>query len=730
MRKAVLISISLSVLSISAEVQSISWLRQFGTAAEDAGSAVAADASGIYVVGNTRGRFAGQSKTGRHDAFIRKYNAGGSELWTRQFGAPPRYHEPQSTFARGVTAHLNAIYVVGHTTGTLPGQSSSGGTDGFIRKYDASGNELWTRQFGRSYGYDVLPHAVTADATGIYVLGVILGPLPKGAEFYPTLWKYDASGNKLWAIQFDENAWGAYYFGITADVTGIYIVGRTYEGSFVWKYDSNGTQLWERNFATGINSPDGIIAADATGIYVAHASGDSLLRKYDTDGNTLWRRAFGPEVGVAGLGSDATGIYVVGRIRGSGDVFVRKYDSSFNELWSSRFYMRPESFAAYMYLSVATDGANVYVVGNTTRPDQLSEAFLARFERTTGTPVASVLSRNPALTNPRTITTDGSTLFIGNRSALPDRSNLFSMPIAGGPVTSLYNGLRNPLGITTLGNNLFWIDPDSGPLIDTQILTAPKNGGGPFRPIYTGSATGQPIVDGSGVTTDGASLFTVDAFHGRVHRLNPDGSGLTLLGSRFGGGAETARYQQMDESEGTLYIADAGRPGIASPGVFSLPGHGGTFMPLHVGAPFVCPSGIAVRDGSLPGAREVFVADPCANTLWGLPRTGGMPMALLSGAPFVSIDGLAFDKDVLYATDSGNKGGVDGPGAIYRILPRLCDTNWDANVDDSDIGEIFAARSGAASGPNDPRDMDGDGFITVDDARKCALLCTKPNCTP
>ena len=45
----------------------------------------------------------------------------------------------------------SGIYVAGFlgAIGTLPGQTGSGsGPDSFVRKYDTSGNELWTRQFG------------------------------------------------------------------------------------------------------------------------------------------------------------------------------------------------------------------------------------------------------------------------------------------------------------------------------------------------------------------------------------------------------------------------------------------------------------------------------------------------------------------------------------------------------------------------------------------------------
>jgi hypothetical protein len=49
-------------------------------------------------------------------------------------------------------------------------------------------------------------------------------------------------------------------------------------------------------------------------------------------------------------------------------------------------------------------------------------------------------------------------------------------------------------------------------------------------------------------------------------------------------------------------------------------------------------------------------------------------------------------------------------------------------VDRQDVALIVAARSTPASGPDDPRDADGDGMITVLDARRCVLECTVPQC--
>lgn len=56
-----------------------------------------------------------------------------------------------------------------------------------------------------------------------------------------------------------------------------------------------------------------------------------------------------------------------------------------------------------------------------------------------------------------------------------------------------------------------------------------------------------------------------------------------------------------------------------------------------------------------------------------------------------------------------------------------CDIDGDVDVDMDDINLIFAAR-GQAAQPGDPRDLDGDGLITVNDGRGCVLRCSRPRC--
>src|SRR5262245_19168254 len=68
------------------------------------------------------------------------------------------------------------IYLAGTAGGALPGQTAAGGFDAFVRKYDAAGNELWTREFGTP-GADSA-EGVAVDATGVYVVGTVAGILP------------------------------------------------------------------------------------------------------------------------------------------------------------------------------------------------------------------------------------------------------------------------------------------------------------------------------------------------------------------------------------------------------------------------------------------------------------------------------------------------------------------------------------------------------------------------
>jgi hypothetical protein len=385
----------------------IQWIRQFGTATTDEAFGIAVDASGIYVAGRTRGTLPGQTSAGPgfDDAFVRKYDAGGNEVWTRQFGSAT------TDEARGIAVDASGIYVAGSAEGALPGQSSAGGFDAFVRKYDVSGTELWTRQFG-TRGHDGA-FGIAVDASGIYVAGFTTETFPGQINparfgFDAFVRKYDVSGSELWTRQFGTVD-ADLAFGIAVDASGIYVAGlagdalpgQTGAGAgdaFVRKYDASGNEVWTRQFgSTSFDEALGI-AVDASGVYVAGrtfgtlpdsaGADDAFVRKYDVSGTELWTRQFGSTLFdlAEGIAVDASGIYVAGRTDGTlpgqtsaggFDAFVRKYDASGNEVWTRQFGTASSDLA----FGVAVDASGIYVAGFTdgALPGETSAGFSDAF---------------------------------------------------------------------------------------------------------------------------------------------------------------------------------------------------------------------------------------------------------------------------------------------------------------------------------------------------------------
>jgi hypothetical protein len=102
------------------------------------------------LIGETQGAFPGQTTanefTGNLEAFIKKYDEKGEELWTHQFGIINYVYGPEYK-AVAVDDDGNA-YVAGFVAGSLADQVALRQGDAFLRKYDPEGNILWTHQFG------------------------------------------------------------------------------------------------------------------------------------------------------------------------------------------------------------------------------------------------------------------------------------------------------------------------------------------------------------------------------------------------------------------------------------------------------------------------------------------------------------------------------------------------------------------------------------------------------
>jgi hypothetical protein len=198
-------------------VGNLMWSRQFGTPGQDEAQGVSLSDGAVFVSGLTGGSLPGATSSGGFDGFVMRLDLEGNRVWTRHVGTA------DFDDAGRVAADTTGIYVVGRTGGALPGQTFVGEHDAYIRKLDPSGAEMWTRQFGTTYP-DALG-SVTTDATGIYVGGWTYGPLvlPVSERINAALArKYDHAGNVVWTYQFPR---ASFTHGVASDSTGVYVVG-------------------------------------------------------------------------------------------------------------------------------------------------------------------------------------------------------------------------------------------------------------------------------------------------------------------------------------------------------------------------------------------------------------------------------------------------------------------------------------------------------------------------
>jgi hypothetical protein len=321
--------------------------RQFGTTVKDFAYGVSTDSSGnIYLTGDTYGSLA--TSLGLKDGFIAKYNASGTQVWIKQFGSA----NDDDSYGI-ITDNNDNTYVTGSTKNSL------GTYDVFIAKYNTSGTQVWIKQFGTSS--DEEAYKITADSSGnIYVTGYTNGSLPGftnlgGSDAFVA--KYNSSGTQLWLKQFgfssNDNA-----KGISTDNSGnVYITGYT----------------------------DGIVPN----------SSDAFIAKYNTSGTQLWLKEFGSSGSDYGKGvsTDSSGnAYVVGYTNGSlggnisaglSDVFITKYNASGTQIWTKQI---GSSVDDYGYDIVTDSSGNIYISGQTngSLPDNTNigsgDAFVAKYD--------------------------------------------------------------------------------------------------------------------------------------------------------------------------------------------------------------------------------------------------------------------------------------------------------------------------------------------------------------
>jgi hypothetical protein len=323
------------------------WIRGTGTEQNDIGNGIAVDKQGnVVIVGTTQGALAGAA-LGAEDAFVRRLDARGEVLWTRQFGT-----EREDQALAVALDGDGGIFVVGHTGGSLVG-TSNGEVDAFVRKYDRDGGVAWTRQFGGADWDRALAVAVDVDGHAT-VAGVTNDA---SLESRPLLRTYAPNGELVRSHDLDLP--GTVAYAVAVDASGsIYLAG------------SSSSEL-EGPGAGGI---------------------DAILMKLDTEGHVAWTRQYGTTdtdealaVTIDGGGNlwmaGYKGARSAGNVPPAGAGFLRSYDSRGTLVFSHSIDGSWWTGAT----GVAVDGrGHGFVLGNRTISDPIrsyaSDAYLEELD--------------------------------------------------------------------------------------------------------------------------------------------------------------------------------------------------------------------------------------------------------------------------------------------------------------------------------------------------------------
>jgi hypothetical protein len=276
------------------------WSRNFGAPGAFAlGTGIALSATGdVLVTGYFQGaiNFGGGggpvTSAGAQDVFVAKLDgSSGGYLWAQHFGGPTD-QAPQSG-GIAVDSSGNVVvtgYFLGSTDFGGGPLASTGASDVFVVKLNASGAHLWSKHFGGS-GSLSSGRSVAVDASGVLVAGGFSGPLDFGggpitasgsADAF--LLKLDAaSGAHVWSQHFGAGPMSSITAasGVTVDVAGNLLVTGDFTGAvkfggppilsagvqdvFLAKLEPGGGDVWSERFGDpGSTQTSAGVATDAS----------------------------------------------------------------------------------------------------------------------------------------------------------------------------------------------------------------------------------------------------------------------------------------------------------------------------------------------------------------------------------------------------------------------------------------------------------------------------------
>lgn len=351
------------------------WEKTYGGSGDDAGYDFCQTSDGGFVIaGYTYS--SGENK----DFYLVKTDSEGNEEWAKNYGAGN--HDVANSICRSADGGF-VVAGIGFGGGT---------TEIYLIKINESGGLLWEKTY-IDYDYNMDANEIcSASDGGSLIVGNVMSNTTGESDVY--VMKIDASGDTLWTKTYDKNESETAISVCQSPDGGFVIVGHT--GSFsnsdgyVIKTNSSGDVEWEKVY----ESPDdydlicrSIIQTSDGGYAIAgerYLSGSSAevdfyLIKTDASGELLWSNHYGGsdyDIGISVI-EDSGGDYVfVGWVTNPGgsdttwsDCYLIKVDEKGNLIWEQTFGGEGHD-AAYGVVETA-DGS--YVLVGETQPSDAEE---------------------------------------------------------------------------------------------------------------------------------------------------------------------------------------------------------------------------------------------------------------------------------------------------------------------------------------------------------------------
>jgi hypothetical protein len=274
------------------------WSKTFGGSDRDEAYSIQQTIEGGYIIVGYTGSFG----AGKENVYLIKTDADGKELWSRTF--EPGDFGDNLEYAVGYEIRQTADggYII---IGWVKSVSSWV----LLIKTDADGNRTWWKTFMSSAGNVNQGHSVKQTSDGGYIIAGLITESPgmsPGSNGYVI--KTDASGNEVWSEVYgepgDPGVDDNYTAGLSVLQTtdGDYIIaGYTFEKVYLIKMGADGNEVWRKTFGSGHGysvkqtADEGyIIVGDSKRFDASIDSflNDIYLIKTDADGNEIWSKTF------------------------------------------------------------------------------------------------------------------------------------------------------------------------------------------------------------------------------------------------------------------------------------------------------------------------------------------------------------------------------------------------------------------------------------------------------